>query len=204
MFDPDRIDDTCVALAAAREPDPGTDARQDANRKKLKDCDARLATYRAALEAGTDPALVGKWIAEVQAERSSAERALDQATQGQRLTKEEVRGLVAALGDTVSALRRADPVDKADAYRELGISLTFHPEGCPGRGPTPRVLRSGVGGGTPTRLAGIRPCPPGGEQGRTSWMTWRPSCPTSSAWMVHPSPCTSTSPRRPPCRLTEW
>jgi DNA invertase Pin-like site-specific DNA recombinase len=143
VFDPDRIDDTCAALAAASEPDPGTDARQDANRKKLKDCDARLATYRAALEAGTDPALVGKWIAEVQAERGAAERAVGQATQGQRLTKDQVCALVAALGDTVAALRQADPADKADAYRELGINLTFHPEGTVQVEARPRVY-SGV------------------------------------------------------------
>jgi site-specific DNA recombinase len=86
---------------------------------------------------------VGKWIAEVQAERSTAERALGQATDGQRLTKDEVRALVAALGDTVAALRQADPVDKADAYRELGINLTFHPEGTVKVEARPRVY-SGV------------------------------------------------------------
>ncbi len=143
IFDPDRIDDTCAALAAASEPDPAIDAREEANRKKLKDCDARLATYRAALEAGTDPALVGKWIAEVQAERAMAERALGQTSRGQRLTKDEVRALVAALGDTVAALQQADPVDKAQAYRELGISLTYSPDGTVRVEAKPRVY-SGV------------------------------------------------------------
>ena len=143
IFDPDRIDDTCAALAAASEPDPATDARQDANRKKIKDCDARLATYRAALEAGTDPALVGRWIAEVQAERATAERALGQATKAERLTKDEVRALVAALGDTVATLQQAAPVDKAEAYRELGIHLTYHPDGTVRVEVKPRVY-SGV------------------------------------------------------------
>lgn len=112
----------------------------------IKDCDARLATYRTALEAGPDPALVGRWIVEVQAERATAERANGQA-QGQRLTKDEVEALVATLGDTVAALQQADPVDKAQAYRELGINLTYHPNGTvgsrrPGRGQASRVLRS--------------------------------------------------------------
>lgn len=42
-------------------PKPVTVELTGAHRKKLKDCDARLAKYRAALEADTDPAIVGQW-----------------------------------------------------------------------------------------------------------------------------------------------
>ena len=83
--------------------------------------------------------LVGKRIAEVQAERATAERALGQATRGQRLTKDEMRALVAALGDTVATLRQADPVDTAEADRELGSHLTHHPDGTVRVGAKPRV-----------------------------------------------------------------
>ncbi len=38
------------------------------------ECDAKLAGYRAALEAGADPTLVAGWIAETQAERRLAEQ----------------------------------------------------------------------------------------------------------------------------------
>jgi site-specific DNA recombinase len=140
IFSPDRIDDTCTALAAASEPDPAIRARQDAHRKKLKDCDTRLAKYRAALEAGTDPAIVGQWIAEVQAERLTAQRALDEATPPEnQLTKDEVRALVEALGDIVTALKDADPAAKADTYRDLGIKLVYHPEGTVEVEARPRV-----------------------------------------------------------------
>jgi hypothetical protein len=44
-------------------------------------------------------------------------------------SKEDVRALVAALGDIVATLQRADHADKAAIYRELGSALTFHPEG---------------------------------------------------------------------------
>lgn len=37
-------------------------------------CDAKLASYRAALEAGADPAVVARWIAETQTERHRAEQ----------------------------------------------------------------------------------------------------------------------------------
>ncbi len=72
-----------------------------------------------------------------------AERALGQTSRGQRLTKEEVRALVAALGDMVAALQQADPVDKAQAYRELGINLTYSPDGTVRVEAKPRVY-SGV------------------------------------------------------------
>jgi hypothetical protein len=42
IFSPHGIDDTCTALAAASEPDPAIRARQDAHRKKLKDCDLSI------------------------------------------------------------------------------------------------------------------------------------------------------------------
>ena len=39
----------------------------------LAECDRKLANYRAALDAGTDPKIVTEWIAQVQAEKSLAE-----------------------------------------------------------------------------------------------------------------------------------
>lgn len=71
-FDPDRIDDTAAALGAASE-DPSAKARQEAARQALRRCDDKLAKYRAALEAGVDPDVVGKWINEVRGERQQAE-----------------------------------------------------------------------------------------------------------------------------------
>ncbi|TWJ21171.1 hypothetical protein [Micromonospora endolithica] len=40
----------------------------------LAECDAKLFRYRAALDAGADPAVVAGWIAETQAERKRAEQ----------------------------------------------------------------------------------------------------------------------------------
>jgi len=65
LFDDDHIDDTCAALEAATGPDPTEHNRLAAARKKLKECDNKLAKYRRALEAGADPAIVGGWIDEV-------------------------------------------------------------------------------------------------------------------------------------------
>ena len=44
-----------------------------AARDTLASCTTRLNRYRAALDSGTDPTVVGRWIAEVQAEQVIAE-----------------------------------------------------------------------------------------------------------------------------------
>jgi DNA invertase Pin-like site-specific DNA recombinase len=129
VFDPGHLDETCEALAAADDRAAVDDARVQAAKAKIADCDSRLDRYRAALEAGTDAALVGRWIAEVRAERLAAERQLADATPAPRLTKDEIKALVASLSDVVAVLADADPADKAAVYAELGISMTYHPDG---------------------------------------------------------------------------
>jgi hypothetical protein len=61
-----------------------------------------------------------------------------------------VRALVAALGETVSALRPANPVDKADAYGELGITSRSTPRGTAQVEARPRLYSGCVGGATRT------------------------------------------------------
>ena len=45
----------------------------------------------------------------------------------QRLSKEEIRGVVDSLGSARRALLRADPADKSEVYRQLGLRLTYLP-----------------------------------------------------------------------------
>jgi hypothetical protein len=100
----------------------------------VAECDAKLARYRAALEAGADPAVVAGWIAETQAERRRSEqreRAVAKArvpdTVG-RVTENEIIGILEELGDLVTALRDAEPEHKLEVYRSLGLRLTYDPE----------------------------------------------------------------------------
>jgi site-specific DNA recombinase len=39
------------------------------------------------------------------------------------LSRQEIADLINRLGDTVAILRRADPQDKAEVYRHLGLHL---------------------------------------------------------------------------------
>ncbi len=98
----------------------------------IAECDAKLVRYRAALDAGADPAVVAAWIADTQAQR---QRALQQRAQPAQpapdeighLTEAQVIAIVDELGDMVTALRDAEPEHKLEVYRNLGLRLTYHP-----------------------------------------------------------------------------
>ena len=62
---------------------------KSSKRKKLTDCDQRLAKYRQAVEAGAEATVVAGWMAEVRGERLRAEGDLVAATPHDPLTKEE-------------------------------------------------------------------------------------------------------------------
>jgi site-specific DNA recombinase len=120
-----------VAQAAVATPPP-TPATPPG--PTTAECDAKLARYRAALEAGADPAVVAGWIADTQAARRLAEQRHHAAASPKiadpvsRLTEEEIIAIIEGLGDIVSALREAAPEHKLDVYRNLGLSLTYRPE----------------------------------------------------------------------------
>ena len=44
------------------------------------------------------------------------------------MTREQITALVQQLGDITTALADADPTDRAEVYRQLGLRLTYHPE----------------------------------------------------------------------------
>jgi site-specific DNA recombinase len=62
-FTQDRLPETLAALADAQDDGRDTElaARAAEARRIIAGCDQRLARYRAALEAGTDPKLVARW-----------------------------------------------------------------------------------------------------------------------------------------------
>ncbi|MDH5313661.1 MAG: hypothetical protein OEW66_07450 [Actinomycetota bacterium] len=130
LFDDGHIDDTCAALEAAAGPDIAEQNRIAAARKKLKECDDKLAKYRHALEAGTDPAIVGEWIEEVKLARKAAEVALRPRGDGSRLSADEIKKLVTQLKGIVEILKHADSEDRRAVYRELNLAVVYHDDGC--------------------------------------------------------------------------
>jgi len=224
VFEPNRLEGTCRALAEAQEPPAGDDDRMTAARQALADCDARLARYREALETGVDATVVGQWIREVQAERRRAEEELRHRRPASTLSEEEIRALVANLGILVGVLEAAEPQKKADLYESLGLSLTYEPTKQrvlveADLGGVHMVRVGGPSGTSHTPLVVERKVPHGGRGGAVGPCAGPQGCPSPAAREAgrragpaaslpryRPSPLGTESRRRPaalpsPCRV---
>ncbi len=126
LFAPHRLQETITALCEA-QPNLDIDPAIRAAARMIEECDDKLARYRAALEAGTDPTLVARWTAEVQARRAEALARSRHASGLRRMSNDEIHALVEALGNIRTVLASADPQDKAEVYSQLGMQLTYEP-----------------------------------------------------------------------------
>jgi site-specific DNA recombinase len=106
-------------------PDPAAAAARDA----IADCDRRITQYRAALDAGTNPALVTDWINQAQSEKEAAQQRIREATTAaerpQVLSREEIQQIVRDLGDLTDRLHAAPPERKRPLYQAFGLTLTY-------------------------------------------------------------------------------
>ncbi len=126
LFEPHRIQQTVTTLCDA-QPDLDTNPAAQAAARVIKECDDKLVRYRAALEAGTDPALVARWIAEVQAQRAEALARTRHASGHRRMSRHEIQALLETLGNVRTVLADANPDDKAEVYRRLALQLIYEP-----------------------------------------------------------------------------
>jgi site-specific DNA recombinase len=126
LFASRNLDTTLEALASVGL-DKGADARAEAADRMIEDCDARLAKYRAALEAGGDPVVIAGWMQEVQAERLRAEREMARSLPAEPLSKTEIKALARSVRDPVKMLAKADPALKAEVYAGLGLHVEWRP-----------------------------------------------------------------------------
>jgi DNA invertase Pin-like site-specific DNA recombinase len=125
IFQPDQIEDTLTKLVDAQ---PDNDAENSVEHRIIAECDRKLASYRATLDAGGDPTIISEWITQTQAEKTLAEARLRQrGTNGKRLTREQIHYIVTTLTDITQVIHDADPRDKTEIYSRLGLRLTYHP-----------------------------------------------------------------------------
>jgi site-specific DNA recombinase len=129
VLDPAHLPQTIDALAAAQEEEISPEVASLGD--DIAQCDRQLAQYRAALDSGGDPAVVGRWITETQAKKLAAEARLHASTSTQaapgRMTREQIAATVNAITDLMTALRHAAPADKAAIYAGLNLRLTYSP-----------------------------------------------------------------------------
>jgi site-specific DNA recombinase len=78
---------------------------------------------------GVSSATVAAWIAETEAERVRYEAGMRQVTAAarKRMTEAEIRTIVDKFADIARVLNGADPNDKSEIFRQLGLKLTYHP-----------------------------------------------------------------------------
>jgi site-specific DNA recombinase len=127
-FAPHRLAETIRDLAAAHQPGMTRDVSGDYElARKIANCDAKLAQYRAALDAGANSATVAAWIAETEAERATYTLAMRRYEPPRRMTEAEIKAIVDKLADIARVLHDADPEDKGEIFRQLGLKLTYHP-----------------------------------------------------------------------------
>jgi len=75
--------------------------------------------------------MVTEWTRQVQAERQALTAQLDALGavggrgSGERLARQQIKALVDALGGLLAVLRAADPADRAEVYKQLGLRLTY-------------------------------------------------------------------------------
>src|SRR6266568_308005 len=132
IFAPHRLTQTIREMQAAQAPPAAPEPAAPApdTRATLAGCDARLARYQATLDAGGDPQTIAEWTRQVKAERAAA-LARD-ATQtlrnpSRRLTEDDIRALITALGNLRDVIRDAGPAEKAAIYDQLELKVTFKP-----------------------------------------------------------------------------
>ena len=128
LFADAHLGTTCEVLATAVDPDEAAELRAAAARRRIVDCDSRLAKYRQALDAGADAAVVPTWMAEVPGERHRAERERGESVPADKLTKSQVLVLVLKLRDFATVLKDSRTEAQADVYAELGVEVKCNPE----------------------------------------------------------------------------
>jgi hypothetical protein len=105
----------------------GLSQGDDQTARKVAECDRKLAQYRAALDAGADPATVAEWITETEAEKARYALLTRRPAPRARMSEAEVKAIVDRLADIAGVLHDANLHDKAEVFRQLGLKLTYHP-----------------------------------------------------------------------------
>lgn len=97
-------------------------------RRQLAQADRNLKQYRAALDAGANPAEVTKWINDAEHERTRLQPELHILPREQTLAYDQITDMLTHASDLTKAISAADPHDKADLYQQLGLKMTYHPQ----------------------------------------------------------------------------
>jgi len=114
-------------LAAMQEPEPLIEAQHARLRARLGEIDKATGNLIAAIEGGTDPALVNPRLAQLRGEREIVAHQLAHLAAPYRLTPGDIEAVLVELGGLTSVLNAATPPEKAAVYQALGVRLLYQP-----------------------------------------------------------------------------
>lgn len=115
-------------LAASQGDDAHTQARHERLRARLAEIDKATDNLVAAIEAGTDPAVIQPRIAQLRSEREQVALERTKLNGTDRLTADDIEALLAQVGTLTHALDEATPPEKASIYQGLGLHLVYQPD----------------------------------------------------------------------------
>lgn len=123
LFSPDNIEETTMTLERSQQTPQATADELEA-RRVIKECDAELANYRAALKTSPNEVVAG-WITETVDRRKAAELRLRKMTTGEGMTASEIRDLVERMHGIVAILQSASTEDRRRVYEAAQLSITY-------------------------------------------------------------------------------
>ncbi|MGX1757198.1 recombinase family protein [Streptomyces lydicus] len=128
VFAPGHLGRTIRAMCESQQRQPAAAPALEAARRTITETNRRIDRYRAALDAGADPAVVAGWITAAQNEQTAARQQLAAASDTQReiLNEEQIHHMIKTLGDVADRLQAAEPEDKAPLYADFGLELEYH------------------------------------------------------------------------------
>src|SRR5688500_13880042 len=130
QFDPDNIDHT-IARLTQPIADDAPSPRADVLQRTIPQMGQKLARYREALEAGTNPALIATWTAEIESATTAAETELANLAPAQPKPIQNVPALIAGIRDEwttmADELGAADGARKAELPCSLGVLVATTP-----------------------------------------------------------------------------
>jgi site-specific DNA recombinase len=115
-------------LASTHESHVVVDARQASLRTRLAEIEKATGNLVAAIETGTDPAVINPRLAHLRAERDMVALQLVNLDAPDRLSPADIDALLDELGGLGNVLSDTTPPEKAAIYQGLGLHLLYHPD----------------------------------------------------------------------------
>ncbi|WP_158890886.1 recombinase family protein [Amycolatopsis anabasis] len=128
LFDREHIDRTVDALVASQHQASIAPNAREAAQKRLDAAEAKLRRFKAAIEAGVDPAALVESINDAQAQRAATKAELDGMPAPNTLGRAEVFAMIDSLGDVGCALKHAEPAKLQELYEALRLEMVYDAE----------------------------------------------------------------------------